>query len=172
MLAERHQVGERLRGVVDVALQVDHRDVGPPCDLAHVRVPLPRHQVVTDREAVPVPGQDDAHVLGALTMRDLRLLSIEVMRVTAELGHPGLEGVPRPCGLIEEQHEQRLVRQEPVRLIRLEGRLQLARDRQGLVDLLHAPVERLDVVAACERRSVGHGSSPPPVARCDNKAPP
>ena len=74
--------------------------------------------------------------------------------MAAELGQSGLEGIARASGLVEEQHEQRLVREQPVRLPVPEGRLELACDGQSLSDLLDRPVEGLDVVTAGERRAV------------------
>ena len=109
---------------------------------------------MSDGEAVAVAGQDHAHVLRALAVRDLRLLGVEVDRMAAELRHPGLERVARPGGLVEEQHEERLVREQSMRLPVLERGLELAGDRERLVDLLDRPVERLDEVASEKCRSV------------------
>ncbi len=107
-----------------------------------------------DCEAVAVAREDDSHVLRALSVRDLGLLGVQVDRVTAELCHPRLEGVASASRLVEKEHEERLVGEEPVWHAVVERRLQLARDRQRHVDLLDRPVERLDVVAADEGLSV------------------
>jgi len=64
----------------------------------------------------------------------------EIVGLGAELRHPGLERVAGTGGLVEEQHEQRLVGRlvgkEPVRFAPAELLLQLGRKRQGLLDLL------------------------------------
>src|SRR6266540_4496216 len=60
----------------------------------------------------------------------------EIVGLGAELRHPGLERVAGTGGLVEEQHEQRLVGKEPVRFAPAELLLQLVRKRQGLLDLL------------------------------------
>ena len=49
------------------------------------------HEVVTDRDAVPVAGQDDAHVLRALAVRDLRGLRVDEVRMAAKLRHARFE---------------------------------------------------------------------------------
>ena len=169
VLAQRHQVGDRLGRVVDVALEVDQRDVGPLRDLAHPRVAVVRREIVADRDALAVAGEDDPHVLRALAVRDLRLVGVEEDGVAAELGHARLEGVAGARRLVEEEHVERLAVEQPVRPARLAVGLQLQRDGERLLDLLHRPVDRLDVVLADERlldcRAVGergafHVSSP------------
>ena len=151
VLAERHQIGDRLRRMVDVALQVDQRDVGPLRDLAHVAVPhVRRPGRGGSRCPCAVAGEDDAHVLRALAVRDLRLVGVEVVRVAAELGHAGLEGVARARGLVEEQHEERLVRQEPVRLAGFASAFSSPETASASSISSTRPVDRLDVVLADE----------------------
>src|SRR5213078_2314175 len=88
----------------------------------------------------------------------------QVVGVASQLGHPGLECVAGPGGLVEEQHEQRLVGKEPRGLAGLELRLQLGGQGQRLLYLLHGPVERLDVVPPRQRRS--HPLPPSPPSSC------
>ena len=128
MLSHGHQVGQRLGWMVDVALEVDHRGLGVPGHLAHVCVALVRDEVVTDGDPVPVPGQDDPHVLRTLPVGHLRLLGVEVVRVSAQLGHPRFERVAGPGGLVQEQHEQGLVGEEPMGLASPELLLELGGD--------------------------------------------
>ena len=90
---------------------------------------------------------------GRLAVRDLHLVGGQVVGVAAELGHARLHRVARARRLLEKDHEQRLVRQQPVRLARLALGLQLHRDGEHLLELLHGPVDRLDVVLADERPS-------------------
>ena len=63
VLAERHQVGERLRRMVDVALKVDERDVRPLRDLAHPEVALVGSEVVADGDALAVARERQRGVL-------------------------------------------------------------------------------------------------------------
>ena len=51
LLADRHQVGQRLERVVDVALHVEDRHGGVLGHLAHVAVALAGHEVVADGDA-------------------------------------------------------------------------------------------------------------------------
>src|SRR6266508_2231454 len=103
-----------------------------------------------------VPRQDDPHVLRALPVSDLGLLGVQEVRVPTELGHPCLERVPRASGLVQEQHEQRPVGQEPMGLASVKLLLQLRGKSERLVDLLGRPVQGLDVVATSKRGAAGH----------------
>ena len=130
LLADRHQVGQGLERVVDVALHVEDRHRGVLGDLAHVAVALAGHEVVPDGDGVAVAREDDAHVLGRLAVGRLRGLGRDEVRVGAELRRAGLEGVARARGLVEEEQEDGLVRQVPRRTGR-PGRLSSGRPRSS-----------------------------------------
>ena len=82
------QVGQRLRGMIDVALHVDDRHVGRLGHLAHVPVALAEDQIVADADAVTHRRQDLAGVGGCLAVADLRDVGVQEVGVPAELGHP------------------------------------------------------------------------------------
>lgn len=67
------------------------------------------------------------------------------MRVAAELGDAGLEGIARAGGLVEKQQKDGLVRQVAVRHAFLEHEFQLGRRLQREFEFLAAPILRRDV---------------------------
>jgi hypothetical protein len=78
-------------------------------------------------------------------VRNLRDLAVEEVGVGPELRRPGLEGVPRPRAVVEEEEEDGLVRQEPRRLAAMKLRLEVLGRIKEIVDLLRRQVLRLDV---------------------------
>jgi hypothetical protein len=66
-LAHGHEVGEGLRGVVDVALHVDDGDVGGGGDFAHIRIAGAGDEVVADGDAVAHAAEDDAGIAWAVS---------------------------------------------------------------------------------------------------------
>ena len=147
-LLQGHEVGEGLTGVVHVALHVDDRHARVLGHRAHERVPLAGHQVVTDRDAVAVAAQDDAHVLRALAVGHLAGGGVDEVRVRPELRGAGLEAVAGAGGLVEKEEEDGLVRQQTVRLAGLELPLELAGAVDQVLQLAEPPVLGGDVVVS------------------------
>ena len=141
--------------MVDVALHVDDRHVGPFRHFAHVGVALAGDQVVPDGDGVAVAGENDAGVLGAFAVRDLHRVGGEKVRVAAELRHAGFERVPRARGLVEEHQEDGLVGQVAVRDAPLEFPLEVAGNVQHDVQFGVGPFLGGDPVAAFEERFHG-----------------
>ena len=106
-------------------------------DLPHPCVADVRRQVVADRNALAVAGEDDPHVLRALAVGDLRLVGVEEDGVAAELRHARLEGVAGPGRLVQEEHVERLVGEQAVRALCLPVGLQLHGDGHDLLELFH-----------------------------------
>ncbi len=127
LLADRHQVGQRLRRMVDVALHVDDRHVGGGGHRPHVLVALVEHEVVPDADAVAHRGENLAGVFRRFAVADLRGVGVEEVRMPAELRHAGFERVASAGRLIEEQQERRLMRQQQRRLAAVVLFLQVGR---------------------------------------------
>lgn len=152
-LPNRHDVGENLHRVVHVILQVEDRDPRPGSGPAQVLVPLPV-LAGADRDRVPETRQDLRRVLRGLAMGELELVWGEKMRMSAELGDPGLDRIPRPGGAVVEDHEHRLVEEPWGWLIVSELQFQLPRHVQKDVDLVAGVVLARDEVPPSEE--TGH----------------
>ena len=165
-LAQPHQVGERLRGVVDIALQVHDRDlarvlrgrqvvVDAGLDRAHERVAGAQDQVVADPERVRVHAEHRSRLFCGLAVLDLRRAAVHDHGAHAEArGGAG----PRRLGprrVVEEQRVGEFVRQQRGRAPRAVGGLEARRDGQQRVDLGRGPVAREHQAAAVERREAG-----------------
>ena len=162
VLAQPQQVGQRLGGVIDVALQVDHRHhprivaghqvVGDAAQhVAHEAVALAEDQVVAHPQRVGVHAQHRAGLLGGLSVRHLRGRPVDDDRLHAQPGRGAGPGRFRARGVVEEHRIGELVGQEggggpcPV-----EG-FQAGRHGQQCVEIGSRPVVRGQQAAAAQR---------------------
>ena len=130
---------------------VDDRDVGLRGQLEGDLVrPGPDHDAVD--EAVEVAR----HVADALAGPEHDVMG-EVDRVTAELGHPGLERHARAQARLLEEHGQRPTRQRRQRVAPRRPELRLQ------------PRRRLEDPPDLSRRQVGHAQQIPPAQRCSGR---
>ena len=118
LLADRHDVGHGLAGMIHVVLHREDRDVGPLGQLVLILL-ADAGAAVAHRDAVAVARQHHAGVLRALAVADLRGLGGQPVRVPAELRHAGLEGVARARRFLEEEHVERLGAQQMIVVPRL-----------------------------------------------------
>ena len=165
LFTNRHEVCEGLAGVIDVALHVDDRDRRVLRDLAHVGLAFARHEIVANHDPMAIGGQNRAHILRALAVRDLRGFGINEMGMAAQLGHAGFERVARARGLVEENQERRLVREMQRGDTAPEFGLEVVSRIERELDLVVRPVLCHEPVAALHVTRngfgfAGHCSSP------------
>ena len=121
LLAQPAEVGQRLGGMVDVALEVDdgnlppvacRREVGidPLLHVAHERVSLAEDQVVPHAERVRVHAEHGAGLGRGLAVRDLGGRAVHDDRVHAQPGCGARPGRFRTRGIVEEERVGELVR--------------------------------------------------------------
>ena len=88
-------------------------------------------------------------------MRHLHGVGGQKVRVPAELRHPGLEGVPRARGFVEEHQEDGLIGKVAVGDVPLEFPLEVRRNVQHDVEFRVTPFLRCDPVPALKERFHG-----------------
>ena len=152
LLANRHQVGERLAGMRVVREPVDHGDVGGLRQLLDVVL-----LEGADHDRVEVAGQDGAGVADRLAPAQLQVVGREVEAVAAELADSDLERDTSPCGGLLEDHPQRAAGEELVRLAGLLRFLERVGDVEHSLQLVGAPAADAREVAALQvLRNLGH----------------
>ena len=100
-LAQGHQVGQRLAGVVQRRQRVDDRDLGRGGQLGDRLV-----GAGADHDRVDVAREHPRRVADRLAAGELHLVAAQDDRGRAQLGDPDLEGDPRPRrGPLEDQRD-------------------------------------------------------------------
>ena len=84
-------------------------------------------------------------------MADLHLVGGKVVGMGAQLGGPGLKGVPGPGGLLKEHHEQSLVLEEAMGFAQGKAALEILGHVQDHVQLFPAPILGGDEVFASKQ---------------------
>ena len=151
LLADPHQVGQRLRGMVDVALQVHDGDfagvlrigqilVDAGLDLGLEDVALAQNLVVTNAHGVAVHAQHGAGFLGGLAVIHLGGGAIDDDGHHAEACGSAGPGRLGAGAVVEEHGVGHLVGQQRLQLALLVQGLELLSDRQERLDFGGAPV--------------------------------
>ena len=165
LFLDRQDVGQGLEGVVLVTFHVEDGDVGPVGEVADHLVcsavdPVHRVAVAADGDGVAHAGQYPRHVGDALggvghlfagEGGGVDLAGVQEVGVATQLGHPGLEGIAGAQGLVVEDHEQGLCRQDVV--VQFPDRIapfEIQRHVEDGLDFFLAPIEQGDEVTATE----------------------
>ena len=144
-LDDRHEIGERLVRMEDVALHVEDGDPARRGDLTLVGVAdLPVD--VADGDAVVVAAEDLTDLLGGVAVGDLGRAALDELGVAPELRHARLERRPRPRAREKEQHREDLVPQKRVGPPERPVALQAERHLEHGVDLVLGPLAEVDDV--------------------------
>ena len=144
---DRHQVGQALERVIDVALHVEHRHARRLCN--RIQITVAQAPVdMANGDAIEIAAKDFADLLGGIAVRDLRRARFDERGVAAQLCHAGLKRSARARAAEEEQHRQHLVAQTSVGLIQRALALQIERHIHDGFNLFFAKVEVADEVTS------------------------
>ena len=113
---DRHQVGEALERMVDVALHIEDRHARRFGDRVEVAIAdAPVH--VANRDAVEIAPENFADFFRRVAVRNLRRARFDERAVPAELRDAGFKRAARARAGEKEQHRQHLIAQNRVRFV-------------------------------------------------------
>ena len=137
--------------------------VGEPVDDRHARV---RREPLDDRlferadhHDVDHPRDDARNILDRLAARELRVAAIQVDRDAAQLIHSRLEGHPRACARLLENHRQRSIAKRLVELVALETVLDPASACEQMIEFLLREIAELKEVLGWRGDHGGEGAA-------------
>jgi len=141
VLDHGEQVAELLGGMVVVGHRVQDRGLGVLRELDDVGMTVDARHDDVDEAADHVGG-----ILEGLVTAELDLAGSQVLRVTTELPHGGLEGDARTGGRLLEDHAQRLVLEDLGIIPRLDALLERQGQLHHVEDLLLGEVIGVQIV--------------------------